>query len=101
MHTLKKLAVSLPFCISAVTVQAHPTLNLQQQRIQTIEQYISDLQSHDASHISSLFSNNGTVVSTSQGYKNARDFFHDFLPLIQSANVIDNGIFKENVSFTI
>ena len=102
MHILKKLAVAIPFCISSVSVHAHSNFNLQQQRVQTIKQYMSDLQLHDADHISSLFTSNGTVVSTSQGYKNAREFFHSFLPMIQSANAVDNGIFKglDNDSYT-
>ena len=97
MNVLKKIALAAPLCIFALTTQASPYIDYQKDRIQTIEQYLHDLRSHDANHIISLFTSDATVTSNSQDY-NAKRFFRGFLPLIKSASINDegiiNGIFK-------
>jgi hypothetical protein len=58
---------------------------LQAKREHVIHQYIIDLGKADYQDISSLFEEGGTVISTSRGKVNAQEFFHSFLPEIDSA----------------
>ena len=51
----------------------------------------------DAEGISALFEEGGTVISTSRGNVNANDFFHGFLPEIESASTEFHQSFINNV----
>ncbi len=56
-------------------------------RLDQIKNYATALQNHDAIKITSLFANNGYVVSTSQGKIDAREFFNNFLPFVLEGKV--------------
>ena len=58
---------------------------LKKSRNQVVKQYINDLQKADYQDISSLFLENGIVISTSKGTMNAKEFFYSFLPNIVTA----------------
>lgn len=93
---VKFISIILAFFISvpAATAGEIGTVSLlEKTRENVIKQYINDLQSADAEHISELFVAKGTVVSTSRGAVDARDFFHSFLPEIESASTELHGLF--------
>ena len=71
---------------NAMATQNSTSTDLQAKREQVIRNYIIDLAKADYQGISSLFAENGTVISTSQGNVNAKDFFYSFLPNIEQAN---------------
>lgn len=62
------------------------SLSLDSERRQVITEYILDLGKADPDSITALFVEGGTVISTSKGEVGANDFFHSFLPQIESAD---------------
>ena len=65
-------------------------------REQVVTQYIQALANHDAAAISQLFSNDGSVISTSKGKVAARKFFNDFLPIISAAHTEVHNLFASS-----
>jgi hypothetical protein len=61
--------------------------SLQQQRIHAIKQYLNNLQSKDVQGMLTLFTKDGTVVSTSKGKISAQKFFTGFLSELTDATV--------------
>ena len=82
---------------SALADQRYAASTLNAEREQVISQYIADLGKADYQDISGLFKAGGTVVSTSRGYVNAKDFFYGFLPSIGTANTELHQVFVSNI----
>jgi hypothetical protein len=83
---MKKFLIStFIITLSALSQSLIASPSLDQDREAVIKQYIGDLQRADYKDISQLFNSNGTVISTSKGKVNAKDFFYSFLPNITSA----------------
>jgi hypothetical protein len=86
---LKKIGISMKLNYSFLLILAISTpawaSSLIEEREQVIHQYVTDLQQADYQNISNLFIDGGTVISTSKGPINAKDFFYGFLPEIESA----------------
>ena len=99
--TIKITACIFPLLLSlshyALAGQEYTYSDLNLQREQVIHNYILDLERADADEISSLFEEGGTVISTSRGNINAKDFFHGFLPEIESASTELHQIFSNNI----
>ena len=85
-HIIASILLLLTLSNTAMASQSNEKTSLQQDREQVIKQYIRDLQQADYKDISQLFDSNGTVVSTSRGQINAKEFFYSFLPEITSAS---------------
>lgn len=71
------------------------SISLKEQRERIIHEYIEGLGKADYFSIVGLFVNNGTVISTSQGSVNARDFFYNFLPSIANSATQFHQMFTE------
>lgn len=91
---LSLLLAALSNC--AIAGQDYSSSNLNADREQVIRQYITDLEKADYQGISALFNKEGTVVSTSRGNVNAKDFFYSFLPNIKSASTEFHQAFISN-----
>jgi hypothetical protein len=83
---------------SVIASQRNDSDSLDAQRQQAISQYVLDLQKADYKDINQLFEKNGTVISTSKGNVNAKDFFYGFLPEIVSAKTELHESFTSNNS---
>ncbi|MBA2650286.1 MAG: hypothetical protein H0U75_11990 [Legionella sp.] len=107
---IKKIACVIPVLLSlsnyAGAGQDNSALNID--REQVIRNYIVDLERADAEGISALFEEGGTVISTSRGNVNAKEFFNGFLPEIESAstefhqsfiNTVDNNSYAARFNF--
>lgn len=70
------------------------SVSLDSQRRQVITEYILDLGKADPEGITALFVEGGTVISTSQGEVGANDFFHSFLPHIDSSDTEVHQTFR-------
>ena len=81
----------------AIAGQDYSSSDLNAQRDQVVRQYILDLERADYQGISALFGEGGTVISTSRGNVNAKDFFYAFLPNIESATTEFHQAFISNV----
>ncbi len=81
----------------AIAGQGYSSSELNVEREQVIRQYITALERADYQGISALFGKEGTVVSTSRGSVNAKDFFYVFLPNIESATTEFHHAFISNV----
>ncbi len=77
------LVITLSNC--AIAGQTNSSSNLGVEREQIIHCYITDLEKADYQGISALFNKKGTVVSTTRGRINAKNFFYSFLPTVKSA----------------
>lgn len=88
------LMLACAFPSYAHQVDASSLLEL---RKEVIMHYIDDLQQADYKNISALFEKNGTVVSTSRGKVNAKEFFYAFLPEIASATTELHQTFVSDV----
>lgn len=69
----------------AIASDAPLSSDLPTEREQVIHQYILDLGKADYRDITSLFEKGGTVISTSRGNVDAKEFFYSFLPEVKSA----------------
>ncbi|OGT37815.1 MAG: hypothetical protein A3F11_10565 [Gammaproteobacteria bacterium RIFCSPHIGHO2_12_FULL_37_14] len=78
---------------SAIAGDAPPSSDLIAEREQVIHQYVLDLGKADYQDITSLFEKGGTVISTSRGNVDAKEFFYSFLPDVQSATTKFNQEF--------
>jgi hypothetical protein len=76
--------------------QYSDSVNLSKEREQVIRDYILDLEKADYQGITSLFTENGSVISTSRGKVLAYDFFYSFLPSIEQANTELHQTFKSS-----
>ena len=85
-HFLLILAISTPAWASS----------LLEEREQVIHQYVTDLEQADYRNIAELFIDGGSVISTSKGAINAKDFFYGFLPEIKSAHTEFRHVFISN-----
>lgn len=98
---IKKIAYIVPVLLSlsnyAAAGQDYTYSDLNIEREQVIRNYILDLERADSEGISALFEEGGTVISTSRGNVNAKDFFHGFLPEIASASAEFHQSFINNV----
>lgn len=95
------ISIFFTFFISlspVIAAQNTENTSLSKEREQVIEQYIDDLQKADAQDISTLFAENGIVVSTSKGKVSARDFFYSFLPEIEFASTELHGFFSNGTA---
>jgi len=81
----------------AIAGQDYSSSDLNVERDKVVRQYILDLERADYQGISALFGEGGTVISTSQGNVNAKDFFYSFLPNIESATTEFHQAFISNV----
>ena len=101
MRQIKKIAYFSLMLIGlsnyAIGGEIYPSSDLNVERDQVVRQYILDLERADYQAISALFEEGGTVVSTSKGNLNAKDFFYSFLPNIQSATTEFHQAFISNV----
>lgn len=93
---IKKIS-SISFLLIVMSNYAIAASDLNLERDQVVRQYILDLERADYQGISALFENGGTVVSTSRGNINAKDFFYSFLPNIESATTEFHQAFTSNV----
>ncbi len=84
-----------PYALAAE--QNYSSSDLEAERDRVVHQYILDLGQADYQGISALFEEGGTVVSTSQGNVNAKDFFYSFLPNVESAITEFHQAFVNNV----
>ena len=80
----------------ATAGEDYSSSNLNVERSQVVRQYIADLEKADYRGISELFNEEGTVVSTSRGNVDAKDFFYSFLPNIVSASTELHQTFISN-----
>ncbi|CDZ77783.1 hypothetical protein BN59_02073 [Legionella massiliensis] len=80
------LAIAIGHNTIAAESSYSDSVNLDSQRRHVITEYILDLGKADPEGITALFSDGGTVISTSKGEVGAYDFFHSFLPNIESAD---------------
>lgn len=88
MKLSKKLYLGLAlFGFSQILVAAvqNEQAYLLAEREQVVQQYIQYLGKADYQDIASLFSEDGIVVSTSRGRVDARQFFNNFFPQIESS----------------
>lgn len=67
---------------------ASPSPELQAGREQVLHRYISALGRADLQDITSLFTEDGTVISTAKGKIAATIFFNGFLPEIETAKTV-------------
>lgn len=97
----KKIVCIFPVLLSlsnyAAAGQDYLYSDMNIEREQVIRDYILDLERADSEAISALFEEGGTVISTSRGNVNAKDFFHAFLPEIESASTELHQFFINNV----
>lgn len=102
---IKKIVCIFPVLLSlsnyATAGQDYTYSDLNVEREQVIRNYILDLERADSDSISALFEDGGTVISTSRGNVNAKDFFHGFLPEIESASTEFHQSFINNVDNNI
>lgn len=89
MHKLLQILVA--FFASAIIVctanAAESSQTLHTKRVQTVLQYLHDLQTANVTDILRLFKSNAKVISTSQGEVSAKAFFESFLGQVVSAQV--------------
>ena len=93
--TKMKLAIFFIGLMTSLTAVAsnNPAPTLNEARTEIVNRYVADLGSANLEDIISLFDVNGTVVSTSKGSMNAKEFFYAFLPEIKEATTLINQIF--------
>ncbi|OGT45131.1 MAG: hypothetical protein A3E83_07590 [Gammaproteobacteria bacterium RIFCSPHIGHO2_12_FULL_41_20] len=93
--TKSKLAILLVGLMTSLSAAAaiNQVPNLNEARAEIVTRYITDLGSANTQDIISLFDKNGTVVSTSRGSMNAKEFFNAFLPEIVDAATVINQTF--------
>ena len=89
-------AVLVAFLSTSVMAQGLHS-NQAAEREQVIREYVLDLGRGDADAISSLFEEGGTVISTSKGKVDAKEFFHGFLPEIDAATTEVHQLFNNTV----
>ena len=92
---IKLLSSALLFILANnyVAAQQIDQAELKAKREHVIHQYIIDLGKADSEDITSLFAENGTVISTSQGKVGANQFFNNFLPQIHEAATVFHQLF--------
>ena len=90
-----KLAMLVVGLMTSFTVAAaaNQKSDLNEARSEIVTRYVADLGSANSQDIISLFEENGTVVSTSRGKMNAKEFFNAFLPQIANATTVINQTF--------
>jgi hypothetical protein len=86
INTKFVLGMMTLLALSNIAHAARDNAALKQERAQVVNQYITDLKNADYHDITALFEKDGTVVSTSRGKVNAKDFFYSFLPEIKTAD---------------
>ena len=92
-----KFIISLLFVVAySHSAMADQNSNLEKDREQVISRYVLDLQKADYQDITSLFTKEGMVVSTSRGNINAKDFFYSFLPNITTATTELHQLFSSD-----
>jgi hypothetical protein len=96
MKQMSYLLMSMLIMSSQALAGPNDALNLKSDRERVMRQYIYDLERADYRDISTLFTENGTVVSTSRGNVNAKEFFYAFLPNIDSARTEIHQVFSNN-----
>ena len=67
--------------------------NLHAERLKVVQEYIDDLGAANVQNITSLFTNDAMVISTSRGTANAIEFFSNFLPQVSSAETQQHQVF--------
>ncbi len=82
---------------SAIAGEKSPASKLEVEREQAVRQYVLELGKANEKGITALFEPGGTVISTSSGKRDAKEFFHSFLPKIKSSSTDLHQEFKSGV----
>lgn len=93
MNTSSRMSLMILFTLLTNGALAAPSPELQERRVQAINQYLFDLKTGNADDIVQLFAKKGLVASTSKGIVEAVPFFHAFLPQIKYASAELNQLF--------
>lgn len=82
---------------TAFASELQTSSDLNAERNHVIREYIQDLERADYQAISSLFEDGSTLISTSRGNINAKEFFRSFFPNIESASTEFHQAFVNQV----
>lgn len=94
---MKKLFVSLCLLMSLAVSSVYALdldSTLGSKRTETIQRYVADLGSANASDIVQLFTSNAVLYTDSQGEVSARAFFNSFLPKLAKSNTVLGSVYQ-------
>ena len=94
MLKTKLLILAAAMLVNSAAMAFIDPVTISLSRIEVVYRYIDDLSRANAQDMLRLFHDDGTVVSTSKGRVNAKEFFNAFLPEITRANTEVKEIFS-------
>lgn len=91
---MKKIKGAVLFLLLMVSVNSFAD-TLEKERLETINQYLGALQKIDTKLMTSLFTQQGFVISTSKGKVDPMKFFTGFFNELKSTNVKISNLYKD------